>query len=212
MFRLACAIILAIAILTFGGAASSMACTGSDKVLLKTDFTFDDAAFDRTDNFAIINNSAVLKPAAEKGDTVLDNAFLFDNIDICVVITAVAVGQPDSSDGGLVFWAQDSDNYYAVTVETSGSFLVGHRLNGEWVHPDPVGWTGTDAIVQGLNKPNELEVLINGQSVTVLINGKTVTRLSAQAPDSPSLIGLYAELSNKVDTWKFNALRVTGVK
>lgn len=212
MSRLSYATILATVVMVLGGGASSMACTGGDKVLLKTEFTFNDAAFDGNENFSITNNSAVIKPSVGKGDIYLDNAFLFDNIDICVTITAVSVGQPDSSDAGLAFWAKDLDNYYCVMISTNGNFYVAHRLNDKWVEPDPVGSTNTDAIVQGLNQSNELEVIINGQALTVLINGKTVTRLNAQAPDSPSLVGLYAESSNQVDTWKFNALSVSSVK
>jgi hypothetical protein len=84
-------------------------------------------------------------------------------------------------------------------------------VNAAWVNP-PLDWTQSDAIVQGINKPNALRLTIKGQTLAVEINGKPGTTLRAQSPGAPSLIGLYAESSEKVDAWKFNNLKVTNVK
>ncbi|HXQ84930.1 MAG TPA: hypothetical protein VN769_12785 [Xanthobacteraceae bacterium] len=208
MHRLSFAIAAAV-LLLFGG--RGFACEG-DKVLLAENFSTADASWgEQNGNFAIKDGAAILKADSQRGYKVLDNAFLFDDADICVTATALEVGKPEESAGGLVFWAQDYRNAYFLMLSTNGYFKIGRLVNAAWVNP-PLDWTQSDAIVQGTNKPNALRLTIKGQMLTVEINGKLGTTLRAQSPGAPSLIGLYAESSEQVDAWKFNNLKVTKVK
>lgn len=218
---MASAIALATATLAMAGGGQSIACTSDKKVLLQTNFSFVDAAFgDQNTNFAIQDNSALVKPNPQKYQMRLDSAFLFGDIDICIMVTPADIGQAQFSlngslyysAAGVVFWAQDYDNFYVLLINPSGSFQIARKVKGDWVDPYPVDWTHEDAIVQGVNKPNQIEISTNGQSITVSFNGKTATELRAQPPTAPSLFGLFAESAKTLDTWKFNALQITNVK
>jgi hypothetical protein len=202
--------VLAMALL-FSLARSAFACEG-DKVLLAEDFKTADASWGaQNDNFAIKDGAAVIKADSQRGYKALDNAFLFDDAEICVTVTALDIGKPEASAGGLVFWAQDYRNAYFLLLATNGYYKIGRLMDGAWVNA-PLDWTQSDAIVQGVNKPNVLGLTIKGQSLAVAINGKPGAMLRAQSPETSSLIGLYAESADKVDTWKFNDLKVTNVK
>src|SRR5580698_804305 len=211
MRRSAVALALWVAAANLAGAGHALACDG-DKVLLNADFSFADASWgDQSNNFAIKDGSAIIKADSQHGYKALDNAFLFDDADICVTVTALDIGKPEASAGGLVFWAQDYRNAYFLLLATNGYYKIGRMVDGAWVNA-PLDWTQTDAIVQGVNKPNTLRLTIKGQSLTVFINGKPGAVLRAQSPETSSLIGLYAESADRVDTWKFNDLKVTNVK
>jgi hypothetical protein len=211
MRRPAVAIALLAAALVLIHTKPSFACQG-DKVLLAEDFAAADASWGaQTNNFAIKDGAAVIKADSQRGYKALDNAFLFDDADICVTVTALDIGKPEASAAGLAFWAQDYRNAYFLLLATNGYYKIGRMVDGAWVNA-PLDWTQSDAIVQGVNKANTLRLTIRGQSLTVFINGKPGAVLRAQSPETESLIGLYAESADKVDTWKFDDLKVTNVK
>jgi hypothetical protein len=211
MRRSAVAIACFAAAVLLSNVKPGFACQG-DKVLLAEDFRSADASWGaQTDNFAIKDGAAVIKADSQRGYKALDNAFLFDDADVCVTVTALDIGKPEASAGGLVFWAQDYRNAYFLLLATNGYYKIGRLMEGAWVNA-PLDWTQSDAIVQGVNKPNTLRLTIKGQSLAVEINGKPGVVLRAQSPETSSLIGLYAESADKIDTWKFNDLKVTSVK
>jgi hypothetical protein len=211
MRRSLLAVVFIAAALTLSNARQGFACQG-DKVLLAEDFSSADASWGaQNNNFAIKDGAATIKADSQRGYKALDNAFLFDDADICVTVTALDIGKPEASAGGLVFWAQDYRNAYFLLLATNGYYKIGRLIDGAWVNA-PLDWTQSDAIAQGTGKPNTLRLTIKGQSLAVEINGKPGATLRAQSPGASTLIGLYAESADKVDTWKFNTLKVTNVK
>lgn len=207
MHRLALAVAAALLLLSGTGRA----CEG-DKVLLAENFIAADASWGGDDaDFTIKDGAAILKPDSQHGYRALDNAFLFDDADICVTLTALEIAKPEESAGGLVFWAQDYRNAYFLLLSSNGYFKIGRLVNAAWVNP-PLDWTQSDAAAQGINRPNILRLTIKGQMLTIAINGKSATALRAQSPGAPSLIGLYAESSDRVDSWKFSSLKITNVR
>jgi len=211
MRRPTIAIALFVAALIFSKVDPSFACQG-DKVLLAEDFSSADASWGaQNNNFAIKDGAATIKADSQRGYKALDNAFLFDDADICVTVTALDIGKPEASAAGLAFWAQDYRNAYFLLLADNGYYKIGRLIDGAWVNA-PLDWTQSDAIAQGTNKPNTLRLTIKGQSLAVEINGKPGATLRAQSPNASTLIGLYAESADKVDTWKFNNLKVTNVK
>jgi hypothetical protein len=185
--------------LLVAGTGASLAC-GGDTVLLNEDFSFADASWGApSNNFTIKDGAAVIKADSQHGYKALDNAFLFQDADICLNVTALEVAKPEESAGGLAFWAQDYKNAFFLTIAANGYYKIGRMVNGAWVNP-PFDWAQSDLIVQGVNKPNALRLTIQGQTLAVEINGKPATRLRGQAPAAPSLIGLYAESGDKADS------------
>jgi hypothetical protein len=206
-------ILAAAALLPFvlAGAGQALACNG-DKVLFEDDFSFQDASWGDSDkNFSIKEGSAVIKPEVQRGYKALNNAFLFDDADICLTVTAVEVSKPEQAAGGLAFWAKDLRNAFFFLIAANGYVKVGRLVNSGWVNP-PFDWTQSDAVKQGPNQPNKLRLTIKAQTLALEVNGKPVGKLRAQSPGSSSLVGIYGESSDKVDTWKFNDLKVTNVK
>jgi hypothetical protein len=205
------AVVLIVAALMLSNVRQSFACQGG-KVLLAEDFSAADASWGaQNNNFTIKDGAATIKADSQRGYKALDNAFLFDDADICVTVTALEIGKPEASVGGLVFWAQDYRNAYFLLLATNGYYKIGRLIDGAWVNA-PLDWTQSDAIAQGTNKPNTLRLTIKGQSLAVEVNGKPGATLRAQSPSASTLIGLYAESADKVDTWKFNNLKVTNAK
>ena len=205
------AVVVIVAALMLTNVRQGFACQG-DKVLLAEDFSSADASWGaQNNNFTIKDGAAIIKADNQRGYKALDNAFLFDDADICVTVTALDIGKPEASAGGLAFWAQDYRNAYFLLLATNGYYKIGRLIDGAWVNA-PLDWTQSDAIVQGTGKPNTLRLTIKGQSLAVEINGKPGATLRAQSPGASTLIGLYAESADKVDTWKFNSLKVTDVK
>jgi len=211
MRRAPSAALIALLLLLCAGSGESRACDG-DTVLLNDDFSFADASWgQQSSGFAIKDGAAIIRPDPGHGYKALDNAFLFADADICVSVTALEVGKPEESAGGLIFWAQDYKNAFFLTLATNGYFKIGRMVNGSWVNP-PLDWTQSDLIAQGAMRPNRLRLTIAGQTLAVGINDKPAARLRAQSPGPASLIGLYAESGETTDSWKFNDLRVTTLK
>jgi hypothetical protein len=197
--------------LLFAGTGHTLACNG-DKVLFDEDFSFADSSWGDLDKYlSIKDGSATIKADSQHGYKALNNAFLFEDADVCVTVTAVEISKPEESAGGLLFWAKDLRNLYYFLIAPNGYFKIARQVNGSAVNP-PYDWTQSDAVIQGVNQPNKLRLTIKGQTIAVEINSKPVARLRAQSPGSSSLIGLYGESSDKTDTWKYNDLKVTNVK
>jgi hypothetical protein len=71
------------------------------------------------------DGAAVIKANSQHGYKALDNAFLFQDADICLNVTALEVAEPDESAGGLAFWAQDYKNAFFLTVAANGYYKIG---------------------------------------------------------------------------------------
>jgi hypothetical protein len=203
--------LLAVLPLLFAWTSQGWACKG-DKVLFDEDFQFHDASWRAADkNFEIKDGFATIKPEIHHGYRALNRGFQFDDVDICVTLSAIEISNPAGAKAGLVFWAKDLSNSYNFLIAANGYFEVGRLIAGAWVTA-PIGWTQSDAVKQGVNEPNTLRLTIKGQTLTAEINDKQVVRLRAQAPGTSSMVGIYGESSDTIDTWHFSDLKVTNVK
>src|ERR1700757_2773587 len=134
MRRTIIAVTFVAAALMLSDITPSFACHG-DKVLLAEDFASVDASWGaQTNNFAIKDGAAVIKADSQRGYKALDNAFLFDDADICVTVTALDIGKPEASAAGLAFWAQDYRNAYFLLLATNGYYKIGRMMDGGWVN------------------------------------------------------------------------------
>ena len=65
----------------------------------------------------------------------------------------------------------------------------------------------------GTEPTQQIEVRLEGQTVTVEINDKQVIKFRGQAPGRPSSIGLMAgSAPTSTDPWAFSDLKVTNIK
>jgi hypothetical protein len=129
----------------------------------------------------------VITPEVNTSQTVLNQGNVFPN-DAEGSFTMTFVKAPAPTWGsGLVFWAKDYNEYYAVLINPEGWFGVQRYIAGRYLLP--VAWRESDAIKKGEGAENQVKVVTKGNQATVFINGKEVISLSGQPPQGGSLVG-----------------------
>ena len=129
----------------------------------------------------------IITPEKNTSQTVLNQANVLPN-DMEGSFAMTFVKSPAPSWGsGLVFWARDYNEYYAVLINPEGWFAVQRLVAGRYLLP--VAWRESDAIKKGEAAENQVKVATKGNKATISINGKEVISLSGQPPEGGSLVG-----------------------
>ena len=129
----------------------------------------------------------IITPEQNTTQTILNQADVFPN-DAESSFAMTFVKAPASTWGsGLVFWAKDYNEYYAVLINAEGWFSVQRHIADRYLLP--VAWRESDAIKPGEGVENLLKVVTKGNKATVFINGKEVISFSGQPPQGGTLIG-----------------------
>ena len=129
----------------------------------------------------------IITPEKNTSQTILNQANVFPN-DVESDFTMTFVKAPAPTWGsGLVFWAKDYNEYYAVLINAEGWFAVQRYVAGRYLLP--VAWRESDAIKKGEGAVNQVKVVTKDNKATISINGKEVISLSGQPPQGGSLIG-----------------------
>jgi hypothetical protein len=137
--------------------------------------------------------------------------FVFDDLDACASVRiAKDTGDPTASYAGLIFWVQDSRNYYQAVMAPNGYFTVARIADGKAVAKRPVEWKKVPAITTGAKEKNVLRVTAKGSDVQIAINGQPAGSFTAEPPPTPSYIGMLAAsaASKKGDTWSISDFKV----
>jgi len=119
------------------------------------------------------------------------NLFLTDNAEVTDVdlgVTLRAVSGEEDRGGGLVWRAQDADNYYVARWNPlEDNVRVYKVVNGvrtqfqsRTVHIDPLGW-------------HHIRVVAEGPRMTVYLNGKQVLEHADQTFLGPGAVGLWTK-------------------
>ena len=161
------------------------------KVLFEDKFTKLDPSWGSTS--AIMNvkdGKLVITPEKNTTQTILNQANVFPN-DMEASYTLTFIKAPAPTWGsGLVFWAKDYDEYYAVLLNAQGWFGVQRHVSNRYLLP--VAWQASDAIKKGEGAENQVKVVTKGNQATIFINGKEVVSFNGQPPTGGSLIGVKA--------------------
>jgi hypothetical protein len=129
----------------------------------------------------------IITPGKDTSQTILNQANVISNdMEGSFAMTFVKAPAP-SWGSGLVFWAKDYNEYYAVLVNGGGWFAVQRLIAGRYLLP--VAWRESDAIKKGEGAENQVKVVTKGNQATVFINGKEVVSFSGQPPQGGTLIG-----------------------
>ncbi|NSL70407.1 hypothetical protein C6Y62_01060 [Hyphomicrobium sulfonivorans] len=186
---------------------------GTGKVLFDEPFTVHDPNWgEKDDQFSIGDGKATFTPPSGLPALRWNRVFVFGDIDTCVNFElANNTANATTSYAGLVFWAEDSRNYFQAVLAPNGYFTVARIADGKAVAKRPVPWTKVAAANAGSKKTNTMRLKIVGNAVTVEINGKPAGSFKTEAPRWPSHIGLLAASaeSKEGDTWMVSDLRVT---
>jgi hypothetical protein len=178
------------AALTMAMAVVLMAVTASlaGKVLFEDKFTALDPAWGAAGPIMDVKDGKlIITPEMNTSQTVLNQGNVFPNdAEGSFAMTFVKAPAPGWG-SGLVFWARDYNEYYAVLMNPEGWFAVQRYVAGRYLLP--VAWRESDAIKQGEGAENQVKVVTKANKATVFINGKEVISLSGQPPQGGTLIG-----------------------
>jgi hypothetical protein len=158
------------------------------KVLFEDKFSSLDPAWGAPGPIMDVKDSKlVITPSVNTTQTVLNQAQVFPN-DFEASFSMTFIKAPAPTWGsGLVFWAKDYNEYYAVLINVEGWFGIQRNVNGRYLLP--VAWRASDAIKKGEGAENQVKVVAKGKKATVFINGKEVISFSGQPPQGGTLIG-----------------------
>jgi len=154
---------------------------------------------------SVSNNRMVLELPPDRIHTSLYQGAEFGNVDIRVKLVQEK-GESDQS-AGLIFWAEDYDNYYVARVQSDGRFLIGRQTRGKWLNPVNDGAV-YEQIHAGLGQINELRVVTSGRSAKAFVNAKEVTNFQGFPPAAESRIGFFVESGAEPCAWAFSELSV----
>jgi len=111
---------------------------------------------------------------------------------------------------GIIFWADDSQNYYCFLMIPDGTAGVRRKVKGNNLMPVPLA--KTEATNKDPQAANVLRVVTKGKQVTCYINNKEVATLKGRPPEDGGMIGFLGcadEAAAKSTTWKLSNLKVT---
>jgi hypothetical protein len=129
----------------------------------------------------------IITPNVNTTQTVLNQANVFPNdCEASFAMTFVKAPAPTWG-SGLVFWARDYNEYYAVLINVEGWFAVQRHVAGRYLLP--VAWREFDGIKKGEGAENQVKVLTKGTKATIFINGKEAISFSGQPPQGGTLTG-----------------------
>jgi hypothetical protein len=129
----------------------------------------------------------IITPEKNTSQTILNQGNVFPNdAEASFAMTYVKAPAPTWG-SGLVFWAKDYNEYYAVLINAEGWFAVQRYVAGRYLLP--VAWREADAIKKGEGAENQVKVVTKGNKATVMVNGKELVSLSGQPPQGGSLVG-----------------------
>jgi hypothetical protein len=138
--------------------------------------------------------------------------FVFGDLDACASVRlAKETGDPTASYAGLIFWVQDSRNYYQAVIAPNGFFTVARIVDGKAVAKRPVEWKKVVSVNTGAKEKNTLRVTTKGSEVQIAINGQPAGSFTGEPPSAPSYIGMLAASAagKKGDTWSISDFKVT---
>lgn len=157
-----------------------------------------------SESLFVADNKLVMKMPAGVARIQLYQEPLGEELDIRVNLTEVAGGAEAMA--GVAVWAKDPDNCYLVGLTSAGDVVVKSFVQGERSLPLPA--TSSPAIRQGLQKSNEVRVVIRDRLLSVYINGARTVTMRGFPPEGPTKFGLYGQSLAVPHTWAFANLSV----
>jgi Domain of Unknown Function (DUF1080) len=182
--------ILMAAALALGGelAATEATACGNGKVIFEDKFETLDPSWGNASNRKNVENGAlVLKPESGRSVWAISESDYYSDAAICVDAT-VTNGTPEFAYHSIVFWFQDSSNFYELGVWPNGKIDVERWRNGKILYP--VSNTEVPALKKGLGQTNSLEVETKGNMATVYVNGTKIVEFKGTPPEGGGKVGL----------------------
>ena len=176
-------------------AQAAQAC-GSGKVVFEDKFeTLAPTWGAASEEQDVSKGQLMLRPKANYTNWIPSTASLYDDIDMCVQVTAIAAIDPNNGFVGLIFWYVDDATFYSFEYDATGRASVWRRQRSKWLKQ--IDWQKADALNAGDGATNELRVVTVGKKATFFINGKKFGELNGVPPDDGQEIGFIASSPQK---------------
>jgi hypothetical protein len=158
-------------------------------------------------NWSVADGKLVVMPLLNSSAVLINHARGFTDAEITAEIR-MSKGEDLDQLGGIIFWAKNYNDCYALVVSADGKFAVGRKLIGRWINP--IAKTENAAIKTGVGQTNKLRVRTEGNLLTASINDLEVATLAGEPPQGVSFVGLYGESAEATqNVWEFTNLTVT---
>lgn len=177
-------------LLISSGDAAIAACEGRS-ILFEDSFdTLQPSWGEVSNSFKIEDKRLVIEPEPDESIWRINQANLYDDIDMCVAMTTITGIEPDNTQAGLLFWYVDENNFYVLEQAPNGKASVWRRQRGRWL--EQIKWQTVKGAHSGDASINELRVVTRGDRVKVFINETELGEFTGVAPNDGQLIGLFA--------------------
>jgi hypothetical protein len=161
-------------------------------------------------NWAVVDDKLQVTPLLNSSAVLINHKAGFTDAEISVEVV-MSKGEDLDQLGGLIFWAKDYNDCYALVISADGKFALGRKLVGRWINP--IAKTGNGAIKTGVGQNNKLRVRTEGSLLTAFINDVQVASLTGEPPQGTTYIGLYGESSETTqNVWEFANITVSSVR
>jgi hypothetical protein len=161
-------------------------------------------------NWAVVDDKLQVTPLLNSSAVLINHKAGFTDAEISVEVV-MSKGEDLDQLGGLIFWAKDYNDCYALVISADGKFALGRKLVGRWINP--IAKTGNGAIKTGVGQNNKLRVRTEGSLLTAFINDVQVASLTGEPPQGATYIGLYGESSETTqNVWEFANITVSSVR
>jgi carboxyl-terminal processing protease len=179
---------LALALVSVIPSTAAFGCEGATTIF---EDSFSDASggWSLGPNAKIENSSLVIEPPPGQNIRSLNVSNTVNDADICadVIFPAASSGVG----AGLMVWATDYNNFYALQVQINGEVSVWRFQNGKWFALRAAAVDGS--VKRGRDQLNDLRVRATNESLTFFVNGKTILETKGKAPGPDWHFGVYGQ-------------------
>jgi hypothetical protein len=160
------------------------------------------------DSFQIEDGKLVVAPEPAAYLWRINQASLYDDVDMCVSLTTIEGVDPEDANAGLIFWYVDENNFYVFEYSPNGKASVWRRQRGRWLAQ--VDWQDVAGANEGDDAVNELRVVTRGDRATLYLNDEEFAEFDGVPPNEGQQIGVFAASPESgTARFAFDNLRVT---
>ncbi|HVZ12907.1 MAG TPA: hypothetical protein VG894_00455 [Bauldia sp.] len=199
---------LALPLLLAGLSPAFAVCPGPSVLFQDSFDTLQPTWGEPSDAIKVANGQLVMTPPVGTYIWAVNNAGVYDDLDMCVTVTTVTGVDPTEAKAGPIFWYTDVNNFYVFEIAPNGKASVWRRQRGKWLAQ--ANWQDATDANKGDGASNELRVTTVGDDATFYVNGTQFKKVSGSAPDDGQQIGLFAASPDKdAATFAFDDLKAT---
>jgi hypothetical protein len=162
-------------------------------------------------NWSIADKAIRITPLPGNGAIIVNTAHRFSEAEFTADVV-MSKGEDMDQLGGIIFWAKDYNDCYALVISADGRFAIGRKLFGRWINP--TAKAGNGAVKTGIGQVNKLRVQTDGKQFTAIVNDVSVVTLTGEKPQGDWCVGLYGESAEASEnTWDFtNVTAISALK